>query len=129
MVFSQASSSIPQRLFVRVSVAPIRRLVSMLAQLGAGCMSKLAAIGRFSRTRWRRIAGAVEERSNESARVGLCVSCVHARRVESVRGAVFYRCGYSDVDPSFPKYPQLPVHACAAYGQGFPSSAPDSDDS
>ena len=71
----------------------------------------------------------MEERSNESARVGLCVNCVHARRVEALRGAVFYRCGYSDVDPAFPKYPQLPVRECAAYEQGVPSSPLDSDDS
>ena len=55
--------------------------------------------------------------SNESARVGLCFTCVHGRRVESLRGAQFYRCGYSDVDPSFAKYPQLPVRECAAYEQ------------
>lgn len=51
----------------------------------------------------------------ESARAGLCFSCVHARRVESARGALFYRCGYSDIDSSFAKYPQLPVHRCAAF--------------
>ena len=71
----------------------------------------------------------MKEHSNESARVGLCFSCVHARRVEALRGAVFYRCGYSDVDPAFPKYPQLPVLVCSGYAQGFPSSAPDSNDS
>ena len=52
---------------------------------------------------------------SELARVGLCASCVLVRRVESDRQSTFYRCEYSKVDPSYPKYPRLPVRACAAY--------------
>lgn len=58
----------------------------------------------------------------------MCFSCLHARRVESARGAVFYRCGYSDIDPMFPKYPQLPVHECPAHKEGISSFVGDSDD-
>ena len=48
---------------------------------------------------------------------GLCATCVHARRVTNDRGSVFVRCAYATVDPSFPKYPRLPVLACAAYAR------------
>jgi hypothetical protein len=46
---------------------------------------------------------------------GLCASCAHTQVVESSRGVVYYRCRRSDVDPRFPKYPTLPVQACAGY--------------
>ena len=52
---------------------------------------------------------------SEIARVGLCATCVFVRRVETDRRSMFYRCDYSKVDPSFPKYPPLPVLACPAY--------------
>ena len=45
----------------------------------------------------------------------MCFRCVHAQRVLSTRDSLFYRCAYSDIDPSFPKYPQLPVRRCGAY--------------
>jgi hypothetical protein len=37
------------------------------------------------------------------------------RRVTSDRGSVFYLCELSKVDPSFPKYPRLPVLECRGY--------------
>ena len=40
---------------------------------------------------------------------------MHIRRVTSDRGSVFYLCQLSKVDPSFPKYPRLPVLECAGY--------------
>jgi hypothetical protein len=46
---------------------------------------------------------------------GLCGTCLHARVVRSDRGSVFYRCGLSDGDPQFPKYPRLPVIECAGW--------------
>ena len=47
--------------------------------------------------------------------VGLCADCQRARRVTSSKGSAFYMCTYSEVDPAYPKYPQLPVVQCAAY--------------
>ena len=44
---------------------------------------------------------------------GLCGSCVHARVVETRTGSRFYRCGLSDTDPRFPRYPGLPVVRCS----------------
>jgi hypothetical protein len=55
------------------------------------------------------------EEQNERAKVGLCADCRHARRVESDRGSVFWRCELSVSDPSFPKYPRLPVRECRGY--------------
>jgi hypothetical protein len=46
---------------------------------------------------------------------GLCATCRHARTITSDRGRVFYQCSLSKTDPSFPKYPQLPVLACRGY--------------
>lgn len=49
------------------------------------------------------------------ARVGLCVSCKHARSIESARGSTFWLCEASKTDPRLKKYPQLPVRQCAGY--------------
>jgi hypothetical protein len=46
---------------------------------------------------------------------GLCRDCTHARRIESSRLKVFVLCARAASDPSFAKYPQLPVVACRGY--------------
>ena len=51
----------------------------------------------------------------ERKRVGLCANCRFVRRVESGRGSTFFLCRKSSVDPSFPKYPRLPVIECRGY--------------
>ena len=51
---------------------------------------------------------------------GLCATCLWSRRVVTSRESVFWRCARSEVDPRFPKYPRLPVLACAGYEQGEP---------
>jgi hypothetical protein len=48
-------------------------------------------------------------------RVGLCADCRHMRAVRSDRGAVFYQCRRAERDPSFPRYPHLPVLSCRGY--------------
>jgi hypothetical protein len=60
----------------------------------------------------------VIEKSNllrEGSNAGLCANCLHARRIESARGSMFYLCERSDSDPAFPKYPQLPVIECSGH--------------
>ena len=52
--------------------------------------------------------------SQRPADPGLCASCAHARTVCGAR-ASFWRCGRSDRDPSFPRYPRLPVLRCRGY--------------
>ena len=48
--------------------------------------------------------------------VGLCLSCIHARAIKHPHGGDdYWRCGLSDTDKRFPKYPRLPVRECAGY--------------
>jgi hypothetical protein len=54
---------------------------------------------------------------DEQRRVGLCLDCVNAQRIQSDRGSTFYRCKLSDTDSSFPKYPRLPVLNCTGYSR------------
>jgi hypothetical protein len=51
------------------------------------------------------------------ARLGLCADCHNARYIESSKGSQFLLCQLSQSDPSFPKYPRLPILACAGYSQ------------
>ena len=46
--------------------------------------------------------------------VGLCETCRFARIVETPRSR-FWLCERSTTDPSFPKYPRLPVMACRGF--------------
>jgi hypothetical protein len=54
---------------------------------------------------------------------GLCATCRHVRLIRSDRGSVFYQCHLSATDPSFPKYPRLPVLACSGYQRNNPNHA------
>ena len=51
----------------------------------------------------------------ERSRAGLCADCVHARLIESSRGSIFYLCLRAEHDPSFRKYPALPVRSCPGF--------------
>jgi hypothetical protein len=46
---------------------------------------------------------------------GLCANCVHAKLIESSKGSQFLLCQLSQSDPSFPKYPRLPMLTCNGY--------------
>ncbi len=49
-------------------------------------------------------------------RIGLCATCQYARVVKHPRGGEdYFRCGKHDEDPTYPKYPPLPVRTCGAY--------------
>jgi hypothetical protein len=57
---------------------------------------------------------------------GLCASCGHAAVIRSDRGSVFLQCRLGLSDPSFPKYPRLPVLICKGWRRaGEPESTPD----
>lgn len=49
------------------------------------------------------------------AHVGLCSVCGYARRIVSGRGSTFWLCERSKRDPSFRKYPPLPVRTCPGF--------------
>ena len=53
---------------------------------------------------------------------GLCASCMQRRVITSDRGSEFVQCALSKTDPRFPRYPQLPVLACAGYRPGAPDA-------
>lgn len=61
--------------------------------------------------------------AGEAARVGLCFGCAHARRQESAKGSVFWRCQRARSDPRYRPYPPLPVRACPGF-----EPAPDGAD-
>jgi hypothetical protein len=64
---------------------------------------------------YARRVGAPQEAQQERARAGLCADCVHARRIESDRGAIFYLCELAAVNTAYRKYPALPVLRCAGF--------------
>jgi hypothetical protein len=45
---------------------------------------------------------------------GLCATCEHLRLLASPR-SVFVRCGLTEVDADFVRYPPLPVVTCRGY--------------
>ena len=49
--------------------------------------------------------------------VGLCARCRWARTVPS-RTTVFWMCTRSFTDPSFAKYPRLPMLECRGFEEG-----------
>jgi len=49
------------------------------------------------------------------AAIGLCLHCLHATRIVSARGSVFWLCRLAAEDPSFARYPRLPVLRCAGH--------------
>ena len=61
----------------------------------------------------------------EQGEVGLCDTCLHMRRITSDRGADFFLCRLSANDPSFPKYPRLPVLTCRGFEE---KDNPDRED-
>jgi hypothetical protein len=54
--------------------------------------------------------------------VGLCATCVHQKVVRSGRGSTFSMCLRHRTDPAYPKYPRLPVTACAGHQPGLGES-------
>ena len=59
-----------------------------------------------------------ENRRLSDAETGLCAHCAHAREIQTTGRSAFVRCGRSDADPHFPRYPTLPMHTCTGYEPG-----------
>ena len=60
----------------------------------------------------------------ERRRAGLCASCAHARVIGNDRGSRFYLCELAQSDARFPRYPPLPVVACAGWARARPPDIP-----
>jgi hypothetical protein len=75
-------------------------------------------ISRASRDSWQAVEVIDRDEplvERTVTKAGLCERCVHARRVTSSRGSVFYMCRLSATDSTFPKYPPLPVLLCGGF--------------
>ena len=48
-------------------------------------------------------------------RAGLCASCAHMQLIKTAKASTFFLCRLAEVDPTFRKYPVLPVTACSGY--------------
>lgn len=59
---------------------------------------------------------------------GLCNLCLHQRLVPNTRGSVFSLCERSASDPSFPRYPRIPVLACGGFEADEGRSGASADD-
>ncbi len=97
-------------------LAPVRGAVSVRHRGSVRAGGKRVAVYLHARRR-RRPANPVHfcSVSGRSMSVGLCANCIHVKVIRSDRGSAFYRCGLSDTDPQFPKYPRLPVIQCPGY--------------
>jgi hypothetical protein len=56
--------------------------------------------------------------AGEEASVGLCARCSMGRVQRSARGSRFWRCGRADSDPTYRRYPPLPVLRCPGFEEG-----------
>jgi len=53
--------------------------------------------------------------TTRNAGIGLCAACRHVRWIRTERGSAFALCTRSTHDPSFARYPRLPVRVCPGY--------------
>ncbi len=60
---------------------------------------------------------------------GLCARCLHRRTIRSERGSVFVLCRLSESDPAWPRYPRLPVVACAGFVERTGAEPPEEEES
>lgn len=51
----------------------------------------------------------------EAHEAGLCTKCRHVAVIRSDRGSIFLRCERAKSDPTYPKYPRLPVVRCPGW--------------
>lgn len=47
-----------------------------------------------------------------SRRVGDCFGCSHSRTLKTKTGSAIFMCGRSEKEPSYPRYPALPLRGC-----------------
>jgi hypothetical protein len=51
---------------------------------------------------------------------GLCATCIHQKIIRSGRGSTVSMCLRHKTDLAYPKYPRLPVTACAGHEPSEP---------
>lgn len=60
-------------------------------------------------------SGVMGPGEEERRQAGLCAGCAHVQVIANDRGSRFYLCRRGLTDPSFRKYPVLPVWRCRGY--------------
>lgn len=60
---------------------------------------------------------------------GLCSGCQFQRVVRTTRGSSFSLCELSRENPLYPRYPKMPVGACAGYAPRPADESASSTDS
>src|SRR5215475_2067860 len=95
------------------SAVPERFTRSIVAYAGSGWAGRAGRAGWAGWAGWESTAyvGEPEVKEAERSRAGLCADCLHARRIESSRGSIFYLCLRAEHDPAYKKYPPLPVRS------------------
>ncbi|MEZ4334666.1 MAG: hypothetical protein R3F35_23155 [Myxococcota bacterium] len=53
--------------------------------------------------------------ADDRTKLGLCARCRFHRTQRSSRGSAFHRCERAGGDPSFPRYPPMPVVHCRGF--------------
>jgi hypothetical protein len=56
-----------------------------------------------------------EQAERPPASAGICATCRHVRVIVSDRGSRFVLCERSKTDPTFKRFPPLPVRVCPGY--------------
>lgn len=56
------------------------------------------------------------QRRAQRGSAGLCADCLHLQLVHS-KTSTFVRCGLSDADKGFLRYPPLPVRLCPGFSR------------
>ena len=51
-------------------------------------------------------------RSEISRRIGDCLDCAHSKTLKTKSGSAIFLCGRSEKEPSYPRYPALPLSGC-----------------
>jgi hypothetical protein len=55
-------------------------------------------------------------------KVGFCSICNRASTLIGAEGNTFWRCGRSDTDATFRRYPSLPIEDCKGFEPGSPKT-------
>ncbi len=63
--------------------------------------------------------------NDKTLQIGLCADCQFSRPMTSDRGSVFHLCQRSATDPTFPKYPRLPVRQCSGFERREAGEGPE----
>jgi hypothetical protein len=58
-----------------------------------------------------------------TARVGKCLDCAHAKTLKTKTGSAIFLCGRAESEPSYAKYPRLPMAVCAGWVKAEGSAA------